>query len=173
MSTQYLILAGLFVTALFIRTGYELLKEAKKADPGNKRVFAIIFGVMCMLWMSWFSLCTLDPILLNLPSAVRWAGLAMFAGGMILAFRALFQLRGLENIDHLVTSGLFARLRHPMYTGFMLWTAGWSLLHDAVLSLLVGLPGIANILYWRRLEDKRLLAQFGDTYRRYSQRTWF
>ncbi len=60
-----------------------------------------------------------------------------------------------------------------MYTGFMLWIAGWSLLHDAVLSLLVGLPGIANILYWRRLEDKRLLAQFGDTYRRYSQRTWF
>jgi len=37
-----------------------------------------------------------------------------------------------------------------MYTGFMLWIAGW-----------------------RRLEDKRLLAQFGDTYRRYSQRTWF
>ncbi len=173
MHTPYIILAILFIASLVIRTGYEQLKDAGKIDPENKRVFAFIFCVMCVLWVSWFQLCTLDPILLNLPSAVRWAGLAMFVGGMMLALGALFQLRGLENIDHLVTSGLFARLRHPMYTGFMLWIAGWSVFHDAVLSLLIGLAGIANILYWRRLEENRLLARYGETYRRYSQGTWF
>jgi protein-S-isoprenylcysteine O-methyltransferase Ste14 len=79
----------------------------------------------------------------------------------------------LENINHLITSGLFKRIRHPMYTGFGLWILGWSIYHGAIASLAVGLIGIANILFWRRLEDARLEARYGDTYRRYRLETWF
>jgi protein-S-isoprenylcysteine O-methyltransferase Ste14 len=128
---------------------------------------------MCALWVSWFVLCPLDPYKVNLPGFVRWSGFALFAVGMILAIGALLQLRGLENIDHLVTTGLFTRLRHPMYTGFVLWILGWSTYYGAIVSLAVGLVGIANILYWRRLEDARLLAQYGDTYQQYRLTTWF
>jgi protein-S-isoprenylcysteine O-methyltransferase Ste14 len=60
-----------------------------------------------------------------------------------------------------------------MYTGFVLWILGWSIYHNAILSLFVGLIGIANILYWRRLEEARLLAQHGDTYQAYQLITWF
>ena len=45
-----------------------------------------------------------------------------------------------------------------MYTGFVLWILGWSTYHGAIVSLAIGLVGIANILYWRRLEEARLLA---------------
>jgi protein-S-isoprenylcysteine O-methyltransferase Ste14 len=60
-----------------------------------------------------------------------------------------------------------------MYTGFVLWILGWSIYHGAIASLAVGLMGIANILYWRRLEDARLLARYGEAYQRYRLATWF
>jgi protein-S-isoprenylcysteine O-methyltransferase Ste14 len=173
MGGSYLILVVIFLVCLFLRTGYELLKEAGKIDPENKLIFGLIFSTMCLLWVSWFSLCPLDPSPVNLPEVLRWIGLGLFIGGMIFAVGALVQLRGVENIKHLVTSGLFAKIRHPMYTGFVLWILGWSIYHNAILSLFVGLIGIANILYWRRLEEARLLAQHGDTYQAYQLTTWF
>jgi protein-S-isoprenylcysteine O-methyltransferase Ste14 len=42
-----------------------------------------------------------------------------------------------------------------------------------MLSLLIGCLGIANIFYWRRLEDARLLVQHGEAYRKYRKKTWF
>lgn len=173
MDTNYLILVVLFVVSLAIRSGYEYLKEAGKVNPESKLIFAFIFTTMCALWVSWFVLCPLDPYKVNLPDSVRWGGLALFVAGMILAIGALLQLRGVENIDHLVTTGLFTKIRHPMYTGFVLWILGWSIYHGAIVSLVIGLVGITNIFYWRRLEEARLLAQYGDKYRQYRLTTWF
>lgn len=173
MESTYLILAITFLLCLAIRTGYEILKDAGKVNPESKPVFAFIFSAMCALWISWFSLCSLDPSMVHVPGWIRWIGLGLFVTGMVLALGALFQLKALENIDHLVTTGLFAKLRHPMYTGFILWIFGWSAYRSAMMSLLVGLVGIANILYWRRVEDKRLLARYGERYVQYRSTTWF
>jgi protein-S-isoprenylcysteine O-methyltransferase Ste14 len=173
MDIRYFIFLFLFLLSLTIRSSYELLKEAGKVNPQSNLVFGFIFAAMCTLWVSWFALCPLDPFQINLPDAVRWSGLALFVLGMILAIGALLQLKGLENIDHLITGGFFKRTRHPMYTGFGLWILGWSIYHGAIASLAVGLIGIANVLFWRRLEDARLEARYGDTYRQYRSRTWF
>ena len=173
MESSYLVLVVCFLVCLLVRTGYELLKEAGKVNPENKLLLAFIFTAMCALWVCWFSLCPLDPSQVYIPDAVRWGALGLFILGMVLAVGALLQLRGVENIDHLVTSGLFARIRHPMYTGFILWIFGWSTYHGAIASLSAGLVCIANILYWRRLEETRLLARYGETYRQYQQTTWF
>jgi protein-S-isoprenylcysteine O-methyltransferase Ste14 len=173
MDNSYLIFVILFVVCVSIRTGYELLKDAGRVNPESKPMFAFIFATMCALWVCWFGLCPIDPLRVNFPDVVQWSGLALVVVGMILAIGALLQLRGLENIDHLVTSGLFAKIRHPMYTGFVLWILGWSIYHSAIVSLLVGLVGISNILYWRRWEERRLLARYGETYRQYRLTTWF
>jgi protein-S-isoprenylcysteine O-methyltransferase Ste14 len=172
MTESYPLLAGAFVACLVIRTGYELLKEGRKIDPEDKRIFVLIFATMCALWACWFSLCPLDPFKINLPAAIQWSGLVLVVIGVIFAVGALLQLRGLENIKHLVTSGLFKKIRHPMYAGFVLWILGWSTYHRAMVSLFVGLVGIANILFWRRLEEARLLAQHGEAYLEYRVTTW-
>jgi protein-S-isoprenylcysteine O-methyltransferase Ste14 len=173
MELRFAGLAVAFVLSLAIRCAYEILKERQKIDPESKLIFGLILTVMCALWVSWFSLCPLDPFHVGLPGPVRWIGLVLFIVGMVLALGALFQLRGVENIKHLVTSGLFAKIRHPMYLGFTCWIVGWSIYHAAFLSLAIGAPGIASILWWRHLEDRRLERQFGIEYRRYRQQTWF
>jgi protein-S-isoprenylcysteine O-methyltransferase Ste14 len=172
MKVGYSVFLGTYLLCLAIRTEYELLKKAGRLDSKSVVSFSIILLVMILMWVSWFGMCPLDPIHLAIPALVRRIGFGIFVAGLVLAIVALIQLRGVENIDHLVTTGLFARLRHPMYLGFILWIFGWAIYHGAPTSFLVGLVGIGNILYWRHLEEEHLEKSFGDKYREYRQRTW-
>jgi protein-S-isoprenylcysteine O-methyltransferase Ste14 len=173
MDNEFLIPAVLFLVCLGIRSVYELLKEARRINLESKPIFISVFTAMCVMWVSWFALCPQDPFRINLADAVRWTGLAVFLAGTILAVTALIQLRGVENIDHLVNVGVFRKIRHPMYAGFISWIVGWSVYHGAVLSLGIGALGIASVLWWRRLEEERLEVQFGISYREYRLTTWF
>jgi protein-S-isoprenylcysteine O-methyltransferase Ste14 len=60
-----------------------------------------------------------------------------------------------------------------MYLGFILWILGWAVFEGSVLGLALGLVGIANILLWRRLEERHLDARYGEAYRAYRAETWF
>lgn len=173
MDTGFLIPAVLFFLCLAIRSVYELLKEAQRINAESKPIFAVVFAAMCVLWTSWFSLCPMDPLRVDFPTPVRWIGFAVFIMGTILAVGALVQLKGVENIDHLVTTGLFRKIRHPMYLGFILWIPGWSIFHGAVVSLAIGVLGIASVLWWRHLEEARLALRFGSSYQQYQLTTWF
>jgi protein-S-isoprenylcysteine O-methyltransferase Ste14 len=173
MNTNYFVFLGIYLGSLIARTCYELLKKTGKVNPKSTIVFAVIFAVMCLMWISWFNMGPLDLWRLALPNIVRWVGLGLVIAGMGLAIGAFVQLRGLENIDHLVTTGLFSKLRHPMYTGFILWILGWAIFHGAVVSLVVGFVGIGNILYWRRLENRNMEEMYGEVYKEYRKKTWF
>jgi protein-S-isoprenylcysteine O-methyltransferase Ste14 len=169
----YFIALAIYLIGLAIRTYYETLKRTGKVHSKSRALFMFVFLAMCLLWISWFCMCPQDPLQLTLPDVVRWIGSGIFIAGLGLAVGALIQLKGVENIDHLVTNGLFARLRHPMYLGFVLWIFGWAVYHGAAASLIAGLVGIGNIIYWRHLEEEHLERTYGDEYLTYHKRTWF
>jgi protein-S-isoprenylcysteine O-methyltransferase Ste14 len=169
----YLALVGACLTALAIRTRYELMKRVGTVDTTNPRIFAIVFAAMVAMLLSWPFLASLDPLELPLPDVVRWAGLAVSVPGVALAVGGLLQLRGLENVDHLVTSGLYSKLRHPMYAGFVAWILGWVVYGGAASGFAVAIVAVANIHFWVRLEERHLEAQFGDEYVEYEKATWF
>ena len=173
MKPGYLIALGIYLACLAIRTGYEMLKKVGKVNPKSAILFTFILLTMCLLWISWFCMCPQDPLHITLPGVIRWIGLGILVAGLGLAIGALIQLKGVENIDHLVTTGLFARLRHPMYLGFILWIFGWAIYHGAGASLIAGFVGMGNIIYWRRLEEDHLERTYGDEYIAYRGRTWF
>jgi protein-S-isoprenylcysteine O-methyltransferase Ste14 len=173
MHSSYLLVAGLCLLGLAIRTSYEMLKKAGRMDTKSTVLFAVVFVAMCVMLASWPFLCPLDPWRVAIPGTARWIGLALVAGALALALGGLVQLRGLENIDHLVTTGLFSRIRHPMYTGFILWIVGWVVRYGAAASVIVAVVCIGNITYWRRLEEDALESQYGEDYRIYREGTWF
>lgn len=76
-----------------------------------------------------------------------------------------------EGRGQLVTRGIYAHIRHPQYTGFLLITLGM-LLEWATLPLLIMWPLLA-LLYYRlaKREEADMEAEFGDAYRQYRQRT--
>jgi len=173
MKTAFLIFVFLHFSGLVIRAVYERLKQNGRADPESRLTVAVIFAVMCLLWASWFNMCSLDPYKLALSAGVRWAGLGLFFAGLVFSVGATLQLRGVENIEHLVTTGLFRKTRHPMYLGFILWILGWAIYHGAALSLLCGCVTILNIIHWKRLEEKQLASRYRQTYAAYRSKTWF
>jgi len=173
MKTGYLVFVLLYFLGLMIRAVYEQLKKSARVDPTNRITFTIVFLGMCLLWASWFNMCPLDPIHLSLPSFAKWVGFFLFAAGLGLAIGTVIQLRGVENIDHLVTKGLFSKIRHPMYVGFIFWIFGWAIYHGALVSLFLGLVAIGNIFHWKRSEETELESVYGETYLEYRKRTWF
>lgn len=173
MTVRYAGLASVYLLGLLGRGLYEWLKERHRVDPTRRLVFAIVFADMALMWAAWFGMSELDPMRMGLSPMVRWGGLALSILGLLLFLGALFQLRALENTKVLVSNGLFALTRHPIYLGFVFWLVGWPLFQDAGVSLCLAAPGIASIFHWRRNEERALRIQFGAAYRDYEQRTWF
>jgi protein-S-isoprenylcysteine O-methyltransferase Ste14 len=163
----------LYLAGLLFRDGYEYLKKNRRLDPTNPRIFAATFTAMIVMWFSWFAMVWLDPARLALPAPVPWIGLAAFLLGLGLAVGGMWQLKGVENIDHLVTDGLFSRVSHPMYAGFVFWILGLSVFRGAAISFAIGCLGLVSILWWRRLEERELLASYGTEYAEYRDTTWF
>ena len=173
MGVLYLIALALHVVGLSIRDFYELLKRSHKVDPTEVRVFAVVFTSMCVMWLSWFAIGALAPTRVEIPTALRWLGASAVLVGTAVSVGGIWQLGGVENIDHLVTAGLFAVVRHPMYLGFVLWILGWCATTGASACLLLAPFGLASVLWWRALEEADLLSRYGDEFRKYQAATWF
>jgi protein-S-isoprenylcysteine O-methyltransferase Ste14 len=113
-----------------------------------------------------------DLVILIIPEYIRYSGLILFILGLFFFVIPLIQLRGLENIYHLVTTGIFSIIRHPMYLGMIFWAIGYPVFMKAEFTLISSILWIANILYWKFLEEKELLYTFKD-YESYKKRTIF
>ena len=122
---------------------------------------------------SWMFMGPGDPTRAYSSKMARWMGCGIAFAGACLVVGGILRLKKVENLDHLVTTGLFSRIRHPMYTGFIAWMCGWVICHGSVSSAAVAAIGIGNVLYWRHLEDRALESRYGDEFRRYRERTPF
>ena len=69
----------------------------------------------------------------------------------------------------LVQTGIFARIRHPLYTSLILVTLGWSILWGSIPALLPSLALALLLDRKARLEERFLTARFPD-YIDYSSR---
>lgn len=155
-----------------IRTIYEVLKHKKMLVP-NKISFVIIFTNMAVLWASWIALCSSDIYKINLPSIVHYSGLLLSLIGWILFITALLTIKTLETYDgDLITKGIYSKIRHPMYLGFILWSIGFPVYFGAGFSFMLSFVFIANILFWRYLEEIELDKRF-PAYKEYKVKTWF
>jgi protein-S-isoprenylcysteine O-methyltransferase Ste14 len=127
---------------------------------------------MLLLWISWFVLCENDPYKLNIPDWMVNSGLVLFIAGLLLFIIPVIQLKGVENIKQLATSGMYKIFRHPMYLGFIFWVHGYPLFMKAQIAFLLSPLLAVNILYWRYLEEQELLEKYSE-YAEYKKHTIF
>jgi protein-S-isoprenylcysteine O-methyltransferase Ste14 len=145
--------------------------------PGYRLMFNGLALVLLVppLWLTW---AWSGPALWHWPAWLAWpAALATVAGYVwslrwydSMDFIGLRQWRGRaadDYCDRLVLSPLHRCVRHPWYSLGLLyiWTrdlnAGW---------LVAALAVTIYLVIGSRLEDAKLIAAFGDTYRRYRDR---
>lgn len=68
----------------------------------------------------------------------------------------------------LVKSGIFSVVRHPIYSGFILFAFGWSLMWGSIATLIAALALLVFFDIKARREERWLEAKFGD-YATYKQ----
>ncbi len=109
--------------------------------------------------------------------AGQWVGVVVMVIGIGFAFWARMHLgrnwgmpMSLREGHELVTSGPYACVRHPIYTGILLATIGTTLALGLI-GLLFFAVSFVYFLVSARTEEQMMLAQFPDTYPAYRRRT--
>jgi len=73
--------------------------------------------------------------------------------------------------DRLATTGLYAHVRHPQYTGFIMIMFGFLLQWPTIVTLAMFPILVAMYVRLARGEEAEVAAVFGEAYRRYAAAT--
>jgi protein-S-isoprenylcysteine O-methyltransferase Ste14 len=111
--------------------------------------------------------------------ASAYAGLCFVVFGLILRWSAIVTLRRYFTVDvairenHMIVDrGVYRFLRHPAYSGNLISFFGLALFFANWLTfIIIFLPILFAFLSRIRIEENVLLAQFGEKYSHYSERT--
>jgi protein-S-isoprenylcysteine O-methyltransferase Ste14 len=118
-----------------------------------------------------------QPLSLHPGVALQWLGVGLVLLGFGFALWARMHLgrnwgipMSLRQGHELVTSGPYAYVRHPIYSGLMLAMIG-SVLAVGLVWLALLVISFVYFLVSARTEEKMMVAQFPDAYPAYRQRT--
>ena len=158
---------------------YAFNREAAKREGWRRLGVHSVALVLMVLWVTVYAARPewLRWSALALRAEVRWLGIAIgFVAllGLIIVHRALgrfwsWDLR-IQQDHKLVTEGVYARVRHPMYTVLMAHTVGLAVVSSSWLFMLLCAARIAGLYLRIRREEAMLIEKFGDEYRAYMRR---
>jgi protein-S-isoprenylcysteine O-methyltransferase Ste14 len=165
------------------RSGGRILPDEKAVERDGGRgyyIFRLIifFALIAFLVMYFAGAGWIDLFSFQLPDWLRWIG---FAIGIVTVFFWTWvqvtldtqwspQLQ-LTKGHRIITTGPYARIRHPLYAGMCGWfvslsllTANWIFVGACVLTFF-------GLLYRVPKEEQMMLEAFGDEYKDYMKRT--
>jgi protein-S-isoprenylcysteine O-methyltransferase Ste14 len=175
-----------FIQAYFARRArpHQGAYAVKRGVVGREgRLNFIVHGALVLGMGVIITLYAADPAsvrwsAVGLPDGLRWFGVALGVIGLIGLVEVHRQLGRqwsayleLQENHELITSGIYRRVRHPMYAVIILELIGMALV--SANWLLMALVTGRILLFWVRMgrEEAMLAEQFGDQYRRYMQTT--
>jgi protein-S-isoprenylcysteine O-methyltransferase Ste14 len=148
------------------------LREARKLS----RTYAYLQTLLVCIFAA-VALFVRGPAL-SAPSTLGYVGYALCGAGVVLLAFGMRALHGVVQIapepkagGHLVTTGIYRWLRHPIYTAIVLIVAGLVLRKPGLWLAIVGAAVIAFLFNKTRFEE-RLLATRYPQYSEYCKRSW-
>jgi protein-S-isoprenylcysteine O-methyltransferase Ste14 len=183
-----ILFAGLYFTGLFVASGIRwhytreyretIRKEGKRQKADTPLVYLPALGMFVFPVVYVFSsfLSAADYVL---PAWAGGAGMLVYGAALWLLWRSHADLGGnfspvteIREGHRLVTSGVYSRIRHPIYAAHFLWGLAQPLL---LWNWIAGFSMIATMipLYLARVgpEEQMMIDRFGDEYRKYMKST--
>ena len=158
----------------------ERMSPLRSGQPAWDRMFVVLLSVLIMVW---FALMPLDAERLrwsHVPVWLQAAGELVLVAALLLFFLTFRENSYLspavrvqrERGHHVVSSGPYRYVRHPLYSGVTLFTVGTALLLGSWTGLLLGAVIVA-MLAWRAVGEERTLREQLEGYDDYASRVRF
>ncbi len=175
---KYVLLVA-FWAAYFIVHSVLADPSVKEKVGLNPRPYRLIYSILStvglfliLFYNGWIG----GEVLFSKTKFITYAGLLIAGAGVLVinasfrnySFLAFIGLRN-EQAGDFVTSGINAWVRHPIYSGTILITLGYFLFDPRLATLISVICAWIYLWIGIRLEEKKLLKQFGDKYRKYQQ----
>ena len=155
-------------------------KTTQRIEPASSRILrALTFIVVIVLLMttriplSWLYIQFWPYGLLPF-----WLGAAVMIAGLLFAVWARVHLGRnwsryitIKQDHELITTGPYALVRHPIYTGILTGFLGTAIALAQVRGLVALVLIFAMFWYKLRMEEQWMRSQFGETYASYAQHT--
>lgn len=183
-----ILLAALFAMRFYFmvqvrRSGGRVMPdEGAIKREGGRGVFVLrvmaffvllVFLAMYILGAKW-----IDAFRFPLPDWLRWTGFII--GVVSVLFWTWTQITldtqwsaqlQLTKEHHLVTTGPYARIRHPLYAAMLGWCVSLSLLTANWIFVVVCTLSVLGLLWRIPKEEQMMVEAFGEEYKAYMQRT--
>lgn len=98
-------------------------------------------------------------------------GYAIVFGGAIMVADGWRRVHKAQREGRLATGGVYAKVRHPQYTGLFLIVFGEGIVHWPTIVSVIAFPVIViTYTLLAKREERQMIKEFGDEYRAYQQR---
>jgi len=165
------------------RSGGRLMPDQKavEREGGRGTLFVRVvafFALMAFLVMYIIGMKWIETFSFPLPVWLRWTGFGVGILSVVFwtwtqvtldtQWSAQLQLR---EDHHLITTGPYARIRHPLYAGLFGWCISLTLLTANWIFTAICALAFAGLLWRVPKEEQMMIEAFGDEYKAYMQRT--
>ena len=183
----WVLFGGLLVMRVYfslrVRQAKERLMPDRKAIEREGRGMFAVRVVMFFLLLVWLALYAINPTWMGVlsvpfPDWLRWAGFAL--GLASLGFWSWTQVAlgkewspqlQLREEHHLVTTGPYSRIRHPLYTAMLGYGTSLALVTANWVFIVLAVAVIAGLFARVPKEEQMMIEEFGEEYKAYMQRT--
>ena len=182
--TFKIIFMVLYVLGAIVRAPFAYKVKKMKVKFSRRKVYEYIvmvpvaLGLMIVPLVHVFS-SALDGYNMFLPTWVRVIGVVGFFFGFLVYSWSHIALTTnwspvleIKEKQKLITSGPYKYVRHPMYTGFWLWSVFQGILLSNWAVLVLGILSF-GLMYFSRIkhEEKLMIEGFGNSYKEYMKKT--
>jgi len=180
-------IAGLaFAEALRVPCRIDRFRSRRLRRPGARRrcplEYAVMTAVILGIWalpLTYALTTWLRPFDYWLPSWITWVAAGVFMLSLLIRLSAQRTLGRqwsatveTPEAHKLVTTGIYSRIRHPIYASLVLWAAAQPALLQNLVAGWGGAVAVALIWLLRVPNEERvMLEEFGSEYRVYMART--
>ena len=154
--------------------------RAKRSVKRSNRIWFLRLAIVAVFVLSYSrpgSLLYITKFRFSTDPAVQWSGVALTALGVAFAVWARFHLgrnwgmpMSVQENAELITSGPYANVRNPIYSGILLAMIGSAIVTGPWWLLILAIAG-TYFIYSAKKEEALLVEQFPGTFPAYRART--
>jgi protein-S-isoprenylcysteine O-methyltransferase Ste14 len=183
----WILFAGVLVMRIYFalqvrRAGERVMPDRQAIEREGRAVFTVrvLLGLLLAAWLVVYAIYPpgMEMLSIPFPDWLRWVGFALGLASLGLwtwtqvalgkEWSPQLQLR---KEHHLVTTGPYVRIRHPLYTAMIGYGISLALVTANWVFVVFAVAMIAGLFARVPQEEQMMIQGFGEEYKAYMQRT--